>query len=79
MMEASHWKDYCKHILGDLCKYNVQLISGTLPSECMKWVTMVTAQYIHFFQYRTAYQVSSIVVRSCPKLIYSKVTNNSLY
>ena len=36
MMEASHWKDYCKHILGDLCKYNVQLISGTLPSECMK-------------------------------------------
>ena len=27
----------------------------------------------YLFSYRTAYQVSSIVVRCCPKLIYSKV------
>ena len=35
-MEASHWRDYCKHMIGDMCKYNVQLISAALPSECMK-------------------------------------------
>ena len=36
LMEASHWRDHCRLIIGDLCKYNVQLISGSLPSECMK-------------------------------------------
>ena len=80
MQESSQWRERLTVLLGDLLKYMEPALCGNTPGEGLRWGdklhTSHSAQVnttVWLFS-RITYKVAAAVVRTCPRLIYSKVS-----